>query len=83
MIASEMLQIGTLTHMEQAGIRARNPHNYLLAMSDSRPIGLIKKAATSNKVSNIEGSSANAVVGQVPRIGTKFNSLILNEAFID
>ena len=59
--------------MEQAGIRARNPNNFLLAMCDSRPVGLIKKAATSNKASNIEGSSATAMVGQVPRIGTNYN----------
>jgi hypothetical protein len=33
-LASEMTVIGTLTNIEQNGIRARNPHNELLAMSD-------------------------------------------------
>ena len=77
-----MTQIGTLTNIEQNGIKARNPDNDLLAMADQRPISTIKKAAFQGKKSSLEGCSASYCVGQTPKFGTTYNSLIVNEEFI-
>lgn len=81
-LAAEMTQIGTLTNIEQNGIKARNPGNDLLAMADQRPISTIRKAAFQGKKSSLEGCSASFCVGQTPKFGTTYNSLIVNEEFI-
>ena len=81
-LAAEMTVIGTLTNIEQNGIRARNPHNELLAMSDQRPISTIRKAAIQGKKSSLEGCSASFIAGQCPLFGTTYNGLIVNEDFV-
>ena len=82
LVAAEMTQTGTLTNIEANGIKARNPNNELLSMSDQRPISAIRRAAIGGKTSSLEGCSASMVVGQTPRYGTTYNQLVLNEQFI-
>ena len=45
LLASEMIQTGKLTSVENEGLKQRNPLNDLLHISDSRPVTTIRKAA--------------------------------------
>ena len=58
-----MSQTGTLTSIESKGMKERNPHNDLLILAESKPVINMTKAALKNKVTFLESSSDNAIMG--------------------
>lgn len=80
--ADEMTHSGDVTSIERHGIKSREPNNILLRMGFSSPITTLEEAMVNNTVDELSGITPSYLVGTVPSIGTKYNKLIFNEAFI-
>jgi hypothetical protein len=48
----------------------------------SSPIQVLQEAAINETISKVSGISGHMVVGAIPKIGTLYNSYIVNEEFI-
>lgn len=73
---------GVHTNVERAGLSAREYSNVLLRMSNSAPVQVITDAAVNNTKSQIYGIAAPQVLGTAPKIGSLYNRLVVNEAFV-
>ena len=82
LIADNMTQTGEITSMDFGGLRAREPENIGLHISDSRPITVMEEAAVDCKKSTLKNVSASIIFGQVPKLGSTYNRLIIDEEFV-
>ncbi len=82
LIADEMTSTGKITPLERTGLDQREPNSILLRVSFHGPIQVITKAALNNKMEKIRDPSSSILMGQVPRLGTNYTSIILDEEFI-
>lgn len=82
LFASEMSYTGEITSISNAGVSAREPHNYLLRMGTSAPIQALETATLKTAVNKITGNTAPLIMGSVPKVGTIYNSFHINEEFI-
>lgn len=80
--ADERTRTGRVTSIERNGLSAREYNNVLLRASYQDPIKYLIDAALSNTKSNIYGIAAPQLLGGIPKIGTLYNSLIIDEDFI-
>lgn len=80
--ADEMTRTGRVTSIERGGLSAREPGNILLRMAYGAPIQVVTDAALSGSRCKIYGVSAPQVLGSMPRIGTFYNSICVNEDFV-
>jgi DNA-directed RNA polymerase II subunit RPB1 len=80
--ADEMTRTGRVTSIERGGLGAREHDNVLLRMSYGAPIQVVTDAALAGARSRVYGIAAPALLGSVPRIGTLYNTLVIDEAFV-
>ena len=80
--ADEMTRMGRVTSIERGGLSAREHDNVLLRMSYGAPIQVVTDAALAGARSRVYGIAAPALLGGVPRIGTIYNSLVVDENFV-
>jgi len=80
--ADERTRTGKITSIERGGLSSREHNNILLRASYQDPIKCITDAALNNIKSNTYGIAAHQLLGAVPRIGTLYNSLVVDEEFV-
>ncbi|ARA71948.1 DNA-directed RNA polymerase subunit A'' [Kaumoebavirus] len=80
--ADEMTSTGKVTPIQRSGLGTREANSILLRMSESSPISVIETAALYGQSDNLKGFSAPVMLGKAPRIGSLYNSFLLNEDFV-
>ena len=80
--ADERTRTGRVTSIERGGMSVREHNNILLRASYQDPIRILIDAALGNVKSNIYGIAAPQMLGMIPRIGTTYNSVVIDEDFV-
>ena len=80
--ADEMCRLGRVTSIERNGLGAREHGNVFLRMAYGAPIQAAADATFASARSKIYGIAAPKMMGSIPQIGTLYNGLIVNEAFV-
>lgn len=80
--SDEMTRMGRVTSVERGGIGAREPDNILLRMAASAPIQILTEAALNATRGRVYGIAAPLMLGTMPKIGTFYNDLIVDEQFV-
>ncbi len=81
--ADEMTRIGYVTSIERTGLSKREVENVMLKISTSFPVQNIEDAAIKGMTDCLDGVSSKLMIGSTPQFGTGYNSLVLNEEFIE
>jgi DNA-directed RNA polymerase beta' subunit len=81
--ADEMCYSGQVTSIQRTGLQKREQANITLQISFQNQIQVITNAAVNGLVDRISGVSGPLIMGTNPQIGTCYNSLIVNEDFIN
>lgn len=81
--ADEMTYSGQVTNIQRAGLEKRENSNITLRISFQTVIQVLQDAAINGLTDHISGISGPLVLGTNPDIGTTFNSVIVNQQFID
>lgn len=83
MYGDEMAFTGEITSIEKAGLAVREADNILLNMSFSHPLKSLETAAINNDVSNVDAClSSSLMLGKVPKYGSNYNTISINEEFV-
>lgn len=80
--ASEMTRTGFVTSIERTGNGKREAESILLRVSTASPVQVLEEAAKNNITDNLSGISSHLMLGGVPRVGSTYNQVIINEDFI-
>jgi len=80
--ADEMTYSGAVTSIQKTGLQKREMANITLRLSFQTPVQVIQDAAVNGLVDRIGGISGPLVMGGVPRCGTTYNHISVNEEFI-
>jgi len=80
--ADEMTCTGKVTALISSGIDVREKINVFLRMASSKPVVVIRKAAIENVTTELNGLSANYIMGRPPNIGTLYNEFQYDAAYI-
>ena len=84
MYADSMTYTGQISSIDKSGIEEREKNNILLNLAFSHPIqGLEAAAITSLESTCSAGLSAPLMVGQMPKFCSSYNSICINEEFIN
>jgi DNA-directed RNA polymerase beta' subunit len=81
--ADEMCYSGVVTNIQKTGLQKRENANITLRLSFQTAIQVIQDAAVNGLVDRISGISGPLVMGTNPNIGTTYNSIIVNDQFIE
>lgn len=80
--ADEMCSSGAITSIERGGLRARQIDNILLRIAHASPNESLVYGAINMITAPVDGVSPQLIVGAVPKVGTNYNKLIVNEKFV-
>ena len=80
--ADEMMRTGRFTSIERGGLGAREHENVFLRMAYGAPIQVVTDAALAGARTRVSGIAAPLLLGAVPRIGTIYNTLVVDEGFV-
>ncbi len=80
--ANEMTHTGRITAIEGSGIKTRENKNILLRMGYGAPIATLEEAAVNCTVDEISGVTAPLIIGTIPKLGTTYNTFVVNEEFV-
>jgi DNA-directed RNA polymerase beta' subunit len=80
--ADEMTFTGRVTNIESTGLKTRSPNSVLLQAGSAGPVQVLEHAAVNGLVDDVTGLTAPMLVGDVPRYGTNYNQIIVNEKFV-
>jgi DNA-directed RNA polymerase beta' subunit len=80
--ADERTRTGRVTSIERGGMSAREHNNILLRASYQDPIRILIDAALGNVKSQVYGIAAPQLLGMIPRIGSTYNSVVIDEDFV-
>jgi DNA-directed RNA polymerase beta' subunit len=80
--AAEMCSSGIVTSIERKGLRSRQLNNILLRVAHQFPITSLVYAAENNIKAPVNSISGSLIMGAVPKVGTHYNSIIINEEFV-
>jgi DNA-directed RNA polymerase beta' subunit len=81
--ADSMTYTGYITAIDKSGIENREKNNILLSLAFSHPIQGLENAAINSLESTCSaGLSAPLMVGSMPKYGSSYNKIIINEDFI-
>jgi DNA-directed RNA polymerase II subunit RPB1 len=83
LLSDEMCSNGNLTSIQKTGLHSRDAGNVGLQLAFQAPIQVIEKAAVNGVIDRVEGISANFIYGQIPSVGTTYNDVLVNEAFVE
>lgn len=80
--ADERTRTGRVTSIERGGMSAREHNNILLRASYQDPIRILIDAALGNVKSQVHGIAAPQLLGMIPRIGSTYNTVVIDEEFV-
>jgi len=80
--ADEMTRTGRVTSIERNGLSSREHGNILLRMAFGAPVFVVTEAALACSQSRVYGIAAPQLLGSTPLIGTLYNDLVVDEAFV-
>lgn len=80
--ADERTRTGKVTSIERGGMSSREHNNILLRASYQDPIRILIEAALGNVKSNVYGIAAPQLLGMIPRIGSVYNTVVVDEDFV-
>ena len=81
--ADSMTYTGQISAIDKSGIEERESNNILLNLAFSHPIQGLENAAINSLESTCSsGLSAPLMVGQMPKYGSSYNTVCINEEFI-
>jgi len=84
LFADEMTFSGTMTSILKNGLSIREKNNVSLRISFQAPNVVIRDAAIERiKEKKIGGISGPFLFGQIPRLGTTYNDIIINKKFVE
>jgi hypothetical protein len=84
MYADAMTYTGQISAIDKSGIEERESNNILLNLAFSHPIQGLENAAINSLESTCSsGLSAPLMIGQMPKFGSSYNSICINEEFIN
>lgn len=84
MYADSMTYTGQISSIDKSGIEEREKKNILLNLAFSHPIQGLEAAAINSLESTCSaGLSAPLMVGQMPKFCSSYNSVCINEEFIN
>jgi hypothetical protein len=80
--ADERTRTGRVTSIERGGLSSRERSNILLRASYQDPIRILIDAALNNVKSHVYGIAAPQLLGTIPKIGSVYNTIVIDEEFI-
>ncbi|QYB17636.1 DNA-directed RNA polymerase subunit beta [Pacmanvirus S19] len=80
--ANEMTYTGKVTSIESSGLKTREASNILLRVGFSSPLATLEEAAVNSSEDAVTGITAPLLVGSVPRVGTLYQTYIVDESFV-
>ena len=80
--ADEMTRTGKYTNLEKGGLNVREHNNVLLRAAMSSPIQVFQEASVNSLTSKVSGISGPMLLGMTPKIGSIYNTFIVNKEFI-
>ncbi len=80
--ADEMTRVGRVVSIERPGLGAREPTDILSRAALSSPAKAFTDAATNRICQEISGVSDRLLVGDVPHVGTLYNKILVDVAYI-
>jgi DNA-directed RNA polymerase II subunit RPB1 len=80
--ADEMCRTGKVTSIERTGLSKRERESVMLRLSTAAPRQVIEEAALAALRDELRDPASQIMVGQIPRVGTKYNQLFVNERFV-
>lgn len=83
MIADTIVEKGILSKINVNGIKDREKDNYLLYASYKHPVDFITEGAFNGANNKLSAPDTSIMMGQLPRIGTLYNKLIINPDFAE
>lgn len=83
LLADELFSIGIPSKISHYGLVERYKNNTLLQLSDSRPYQVLQKAAIRSGIEPITGLSAPICLGSVPKVGSTFCQIAIDEDILD
>jgi DNA-directed RNA polymerase beta' subunit len=81
--ADEMCFSGMVTNIQKTGLQKRENANITLRVSFQTALQVLQDAAIHGLVDRISGISGPLVVGTNPNIGTTYNSIVVNQQFLE
>jgi DNA-directed RNA polymerase II subunit RPB1 len=81
-VAEEMTSSGVITSIQKTGLQSRDASNISLQLAFQAPIQVITKAATDSIVEHVQGVSGPLIYGQICKLGTTYNDVLLDEEMI-
>lgn len=83
LFTDEMSFTGRITGIAKSGLDKREKNNVLLRTSYQHQIKVLREAALNSQTSKIYGISAPLMLGAIPRVGTTYNSIGIDQQFIE
>lgn len=80
--ADEMTYTGRYTSIDASGVKSRETANVLLRMGFNAPLRVLEEAAIEAMEDAVTGVTAPILVGNVPRLGTLYNQMVLDTEFV-
>jgi DNA-directed RNA polymerase beta' subunit len=80
--ADERTRTGRVTSIERSGLSIREHNNILLRASYQDPIRILIDAALGNVKSPVHGIAAPQLLGMIPKIGSVYNTVVVDEEFV-
>jgi len=80
--ADEMTRTGKYVNLERGGLNVREHNNIFLRAALSSPIPVFTEAAINGINSKISGVAGPMLLGAIPKIGTLYNSFVVNKEFV-
>ena len=81
--ADEMCFSGQVTNIQKTGLQKRENANITLRISFQTVIQVIQDAAINGLIDRISGISGPLILGTNPNIGTTYNSIVVNQQFLE
>lgn len=80
--ADEMTRTGAVTSIERSGLSAREMNNIALRAGQAAPVQVLQEAAINARKDTLSGLSGQITNGSVPRVGTLYNSVVIDPEVI-
>jgi DNA-directed RNA polymerase II subunit RPB1 len=82
LIADVICEKGKLSKINVNGIKDREDNDYLLYASYKHPIDFITEGAVNNIYNDLSSPDSSIMMGQVPKLGTLYNKVIINPDYL-
>jgi hypothetical protein len=81
--SDEMTRTGVYTSFERGGLAKREYSNALLRMAYGGPVQVATTSALMHLTNPVYGMAARQQLGDVPKLGTMYNSAVVNDDFVE